>query len=290
MPHWPLLALSLLALSPLKLASAALAQTAAIQPQGSANPERQALEQQPLEQACPRAVAIEPLPPPPGGSALLTPPAPDPQGQDYRHRLRPTAYGWPVRQHWCLWIEPVQQQGPAGRWEQAWLEALEQALASWSALMPITRVQEPERAQLLILRRRPPLRGGRASHGRAELSLVRVRRGGTAAGGTNSHAVQGWQLEPRVQLSLSPGQRPMAMQATALHELGHAFGLWGHSDAAGDAMAAVPGAVPVLQLSRRDRATLGWLLLQPGLQLPPATAAPPDPGPLRPTAASSPGN
>ena len=290
MPHWPLLALSLLALSPLKLASAALAQTAAIQPQGSANPERQALEQQPLEQACPRAVAIEPLPPPPGGSALLPPPAPDPQGQDYRHRLRPTAYGWPVRQHWCLWIEPVQQQGPAGRWEQAWLEALEQALASWSALMPITRVQEPERAQLLILRRRPPLRGGRASHGRAELSLVRVRRGGTAAGGTNPHAVQGWQLEPRVQLSLSPGQRPMAMQATALHELGHAFGLWGHSDAAGDAMAAVPGAVPVLQLSRRDRATLGWLLQQPGLQLPPATAAPPDPGPLRPTAASSPGN
>ena len=290
MPHWPLLALSLLALSPLKLASAAKAQTAAIQPQGSTNPERQALGQQALEQACPRAVAIEPLPPPPGGSALLAPPAPDPQGQDYRHRLRPTAYGWPVRQHWCLWIEPVQQQGPAGRWEQAWLEALEQALASWSALMPITRVQEPERAQLLILRRRPPLRGGRASHGRAELSLVRVRRGGTAAGGTNPHAVQGWQLEPRVQLSLSPGQRPMAMQATALHELGHAFGLWGHSDAAGDAMAAVPGAVPVLQLSRRDRATLGWLLQQPGLQLPPATAAPPDPGPLRPTAASSPGN
>ena len=279
----PLLTLFLLTLAPLGLATAAKAQTAAVQPQRSAHPERQA-----LEPSCPRALAIEPLPPPPGGSALLPPPAPNLQGQDYRHRLRPTAYGWTVRQHWCIWIEPAQQQGPAGRWEQAWLEALEQALTSWSELMPITRVSEPERAQLLILRRRPPLRGGRASHGRAELSLVRVRRGGTAAGGTNPHAVQGWQLEPRVQLSLSPGQRPMAMQATALHELGHAFGMWGHSDAAGDAMAAVPGAVPVLELSARDRATLRWLQQQPGLQ--PALAAPPDPGPIRPTAASSPGN
>jgi predicted Zn-dependent protease len=60
------------------------------------------------------------------------------------------------------------------------------------------------------------------------------------------------------------------MQATALHELGHAFGLWGHSDDPADAMAAVPGAVPVLELTPRDRATFRWLQQQPGLQLPPA--------------------
>jgi predicted Zn-dependent protease len=95
---------------------------------------------------------------------------------------------------------------------------------------------------------------------------VRVRRGNAT-----------WQREPRVLLSLSPGQRPAALQATALHELGHAFGLWGHSDAPADAMAAVPGAAPVLQLSARDRASVLWLMQQPGLE----------PAPIRPASPSS---
>lgn len=219
------------------------------------------------QEPCPRASAMAALPPPPGGPAQLEPPPADPAGRDYRHRLRPTAHGWPIRPHWCIWIEPGQQQGPAGRWEQAWRQALEQALASWSDLVAFSLVPEPEQAQLLILRRRPPLRGGRASHGRAELSLVRTHRGSGD-----------WHTEPRVLLSLSPGQRPAAMQATALHELGHAFGLWGHSDDAGDAMAAVPGAVPVLRLSGRDRATLLWLQQQPGLNPSAATTAPVQPG------------
>jgi hypothetical protein len=172
---------------------------------------------------------------------------------DYRHQLRPTAHGWPRRDRWCLWVEPVQAEGPAARWDQAWLEAVEQALASWAELVPIERVSRPEQAQVRVLRRRPPLRGGRASHGRAELQLAVVERDGRR------------QLEPRVLVQISPAQRASAMQATALHELGHAFGLWGHSEAAGDAMAAVPGPTPVLELSPRDRATFLWLQQQPGL-------------------------
>jgi predicted Zn-dependent protease len=69
-------------------------------------------------------------------------------------------------------------------------------------------------------------------------------------------------LEPSVEVLLSPGQRPVAIEATALHELGHAFGLWGHSDRAADAMAAVPGSAPVLELTPRDLATLRWLYRQ----------------------------
>ena len=126
------------------------------------------------------------------------------------------------------------------------------ALASWEQVLPIRRVQEPGQAQILIWRRKPRLQNNRASHGRAELELVEVERSGQ------------WQIEPLVTVAISPGQAQTAIQATALHELGHAFGLWGHSDHTGDALAVKAGAVPVLELSPRDQATLKWLQEQPG--------------------------
>ena len=127
--------------------------------------------------------------------------------------------------------------------------------------MPFTLVNDPSRAQVKVLRRRPPLRGNRASHGRAELQLRHVQRN------------DAWTLEPLVTVSISPGQRREASQATALHELGHAFGLWGHSDHALDAMGGIPGADPVLTLSDRDRAAFSWLQDQPGLNQKHSTSA-----------------
>ena len=179
--------------------------------------------------------------------------AAEPASGDYRQRLVPTPHGWPKRQRWCVWIEPAAADGPAARWDQLWLQAVEAALASWAELVTIHRSESRESAQVQILRRRPPLQRGRASHGRAELALATNKPGDPP------------KIEPRVVVSISPGQRPEAIQATALHELGHAFGMWGHSDRPQDAMAAVPGANPVLQLTARDRATFMWLQQQPGL-------------------------
>ena len=187
--------------------------------------------------------------------------AAEPASGDYRQRLVPTPHGWPKRQRWCVWIEPAATAGPSARWDQLWLQAVEAALASWAELVTIHRSESKESAQVQILRRRPPLQRGRASHGRAELALATNKPGDPA------------KIEPRVLVSISPGQRPDAIQATALHELGHAFGMWGHSDHPQDAMAGVPGPTPVLQLTARDRATFMWLQQQPGLPGSDATAA-----------------
>ncbi len=204
-------------------------------------------------------------------SQPVAPAAPPPSPGDYRHLLQPTALGWPRLSHWCVWIEPGASEGPAALWDGRWRQAVEGALASWQQNLPITVVVDPSQAQIRLLRRKPPLQNGRASHGRAELVLVEVRRGQLG------QPASPWQIEPQVLVQLSPGQGVQAMQATALHELGHAFGLWGHSDQPGDALAAIPGSRPVLVLSPRDRATFRWLQSQPGLKgsLAPGTTLPP---------------
>lgn len=180
---------------------------------------------------------------------------PDSLPPDYRQRLRPTTLGWPILKRWCVWVEPATDGQPADRWQQRWSEAVDQALTQWAGLLPLQRVDRPEAAQILLFRRRPPRQLGadgrlRASHGRALLSLRQVDRG------------LGLKLEPLVHLVLSPDQRAEALQATALHELGHGLGLWGHSDSSHDVMASRPGPKPILRLSDRDRATLTWLYSQ----------------------------
>lgn len=222
--------------------------------------------------------------PPRGGTDTLTgpqavQPPPDPAAPSrprqapagYSHRLTPTPAGWARLERWCVWVEPAAASGAvapaaAASLESRWQQAVDAALASWAEELVITRVTDPAQAQVLVRRQRPPLRelSGRlrASHGRASLQVLEVQRAGR------------WRLEPRVEVLISPGQRQLAIQATALHELGHAFGLWGHSDDPADALAAVPGSQPVLALTARDRATLRWLQAQPSRfgQLLPAAA------------------
>ena len=216
------------------------------------------LSQQAPGAACAKATAEQPLLE--GQPALSPGPAlegskgtaePAEGATDYRQRLRTTPLGWARLNHWCVWVAPPAVSGPAALWDGRWHRAVLAALSTWSLLVPITLVEAPERAQVWIERRRPPLQEVqgrlRASHGRSLLRLLRVQRGGF------------WRPEPRVLVLIGPSQAEPALQATALHELGHAFGLWGHSDQAGDAMAAVPGPRPVLALSDRDRRTVRWL-------------------------------
>ena len=181
----------------------------------------------------------------------------------YGSRLAISSSGFPVLPRWCVWVQPAESVEP-NRWESRWFGAVDRALDEWSAVLPIIRVDDPERAHIRVERRRPPRRrladGWRASNGRSVLQVLEVQRQGV------------WRLEPQVTVMVSPELRAESQQATALHELGHAFGLWAHSLEPSDAMAPVQGASPVLKLSPRDRLTLEWMRGQPsqfGLPLTP---------------------
>ena len=172
----------------------------------------------------------------------------------YGQRLATTALGPPMLSRWCVWVEPASSSEPS-RWEARWQRGVDQSLEVWGQVLPITRVVDPQRAHVRIERRRPPRRqlpdGWRASNGRSLLETLNVRR------------QEVWRLEPRVTVLVSPELRASVLQATALHELGHAFGLWGHSDQAGDAMAVSQGRSPLLRLSERDQLTLEWMQRRP---------------------------
>ena len=178
-----------------------------------------------------------------------------PPGQrpGYASSIATTSLGPPVLKHWCVWVQPAAAT-PANRWAQRWLDQVSSALTTWRALVPLTLVDNPDQANVLIHRQRPARRQvagvWRASNGRTQLQVVDVQRQGRR------------RLEPLVKVMVSPGLRAEALQATALHELGHAFGLWGHSSLPTDVLAISQGERPVLVPSQRDRLTLAWVMQQ----------------------------
>ena len=178
-----------------------------------------------------------------------------PPGQrpGYASSIATTSLGPPVLKHWCVWVQPAAAT-PANRWDQRWLDQVSSALTTWRALVPLTLVDNPDQANVLIHRQRPARRQvagvWRASNGRTQLQVVDVQREGRR------------RLEPLVKVMVSPGLRAEALQATALHELGHAFGLWGHSSVPTDVLAISQGERPVLVPSQRDRLTLAWVMQQ----------------------------
>ena len=180
---------------------------------------------------------------------------PQPPGQrpGYASSIATTSLGPPVLKHWCVWVQPSSVT-PANRWDQRWLDQVSSALTAWGAFVPLTLVDNSEQANVLIHRQLPARRQvagvWRASNGRTQIQVVEVQRQGRR------------RLEPLVRVMVSPGLRAEALQATALHELGHAFGLWGHSSVPTDVLAISQGERPVLVPSQRDRLTLAWVMQQ----------------------------
>ncbi|MBK4731208.1 matrixin family metalloprotease [Oxynema sp. CENA135] len=184
----------------------------------------------------------------------------DGEGGDYFSEVVPLDVGYLVWSRFpvTVYIEPLAPNLPRSR---DWNEGVGEVVAEWSAYFPLTLVGDPEGADITIWSRRPPVRLSPTGELlRARSAQTRYQIGDRPDSGRRL-------LAHHCEIFLSPTQTGDYLKAAARHELGHALGIWGHSDRPSDVMyfsqvSRPPGISPrdlnTLQQIYRQPTCVGW--------------------------------
>ncbi|WP_339458815.1 peptidase [Nodularia spumigena] len=135
---------------------------------------------------------------------------------------------------------------------QAWFSSVLETVQEWSAYLPLVVVEQPDIADITILRKAPPLQFSR------DANFLRARSAQATYELYNSNNI----LSHRFTILLSPTQTGVFLKAASRHELGHALGIWGHSDLPTDALYFSQVRNPP-SISPRDVNTLKRVYEQP---------------------------
>jgi predicted Zn-dependent protease len=182
------------------------------------------------------------------------------QRGDYFDAVKATAVGSLVWSEFPIKVYLERPADESDRRFQGWVRAIQTAVDEWNAYLPLALVEERDKADIICLRSRPPLRPTLNRETRAfEFPTAR-------------HAEASYQLylrpgnppilSHRFTLQLSPNQTDEYILATARHELGHALGLWGHSPLETDVLYPTQTHNPP-RISVRDLNTLKKVYQQP---------------------------
>jgi predicted Zn-dependent protease len=173
-------------------------------------------------------------------------------GDDYADQLDTTPIGA------LIWTEfpvtvAIDLAGSTAPREAVWLGAVRDAIADWNQFLPIVETTDLTTANITIRRASVPIRRDKTG------KLQRIRLAETRFA-FFTDATQ--RLRHRMTIGLSPNQADAALKSGATHELGHALGLWGHSDRATDVMYFSQVGQPA-GISDRDWRTLKRVYAQP---------------------------
>ncbi len=198
-----------------------------------------------------RSTTAQPLPPLqtyPLPAALVTI-AP---GDDYFERLDTNPVGALVWTKFPVTIG-IDLAGSKSPREAVWLQAVRQAIGDWQQYLPIVETTDLTTANIIIRRASVPIRRGKDG------KLQRIRLAETRFAFLTDPDRR---LQQKMTIVLSPNQADAALRSGATHELGHALGLWGHSDRQTDVMYWSQVSQPV-GISDRDVRTLQRVYAQP---------------------------
>lgn len=152
--------------------------------------------------------------------------APAVHHDDYADQLNPTPVGSLLWSRFPITVAIDLADSRAPR-QAVWLRSVRQAISDWNQYLPLIEIADNAAADILFRRASVPIRRG------PDGQLQRIRLAETRF---SFFVDTTRRLRHRMQIYLSPNQADISLLAGARHELGHALGIWGHSDRATDVM------------------------------------------------------
>ena len=171
---------------------------------------------------------------------------------DYFEEIKPTKYGYLIWSQFPVKVYLETLNTVNNNQSQKWIDTVSQTVEEWNNYLPLKIVENPELADIIILRKSPPLKftpGSRIPRARSAETRYKVYTFDNT-------------LYHRFTILLSPSQTGKYLLAASRHELGHALGIWGHSKEESDALYYSQVRNPPL-VSARDVNTLKKIYQQP---------------------------
>ncbi|KAB8315293.1 peptidase [Tolypothrix campylonemoides VB511288] len=226
------------------------------------------------------AILITSSSPPSSPSSPSSPPKPHPlpptlaqwqdstNSGDYFSQVNPIQVGYlvwsqfPVR----VYVEPPQAIN--SKQAQQWVNAVLQAVQEWNVYLPLTVIKQAEDADIIIMRKAPPLQTSPNS---------KIPRARSAQTTYEFYVSKNNLLSHRFTILLSPSQTGQYLLAATRHEFGHALGIWGHSPQPSDALyfsqvrnppPISPRDVNTLKRVYEQPTSLGWSVQEKSVSIP----------------------
>ena len=175
----------------------------------------------------------------------------------YFEQIKPHAVGYLIWSDFPIkvYLQPLESDlSPSALSDfKQWQQAAQIAIKTWNSYLPMIEIEEEEEADILIYRRHPKLTT-EIDPATGLYKLQRLKAATTSIKFYLSNSEPS-QLKHRMTIEVNPHQTFDYLVSNITHELGHALGIWGHSNNPNDVMySAHTKDIP--RLSIRDINTL----------------------------------